>query len=104
MHLLLLYSAALLGNTIESGQKHHDMISHSVPLFLSYPNNAKCQARKREMEMDASHWFDSTGKQTPDIPQARPMLYPLATVRCLLHELGSTSYNNQFLAKIVNFI
>ena len=43
-------------STCKSGHRHHDPISHSVPLswhwanqYLTYPINAECKARKRQV-------------------------------------------------------
>ena len=69
-------------STWNSGCHHSEPISLSVTIFwhwanqsLVYPTNDKRQARKWQLSIFISEWFDSTRNQTHDFPHAKPTLY-----------------------------
>ena len=67
---------------MKPGWQPHDLTSHSVTLSqhwanqsLPYPNNDKHLARKQQVYIFISHWFDSTIGLNRRSPARRPMLY-----------------------------
>ena len=77
-HSSQLYSAAPLGNKATSPMIWYPTQSHYPELAnqpFSYPNNAKHLARKWQVSIFISHWFDSTRVRIHDLPHARPALY-----------------------------